>query len=282
MQRVLIVGFGYVAKYFYQTLPQDKYMVTSIRRSKEEQKYKNLVPFQADLNDISTLKLKKEKPEFVLYCPSPDHYEEDAYRKVYIDGLLNLLKVLDTSNIKRFIYISSTSVYGQTTGEWVDENSETNPTTFGGKILLKAESLLYSKLSNSTVIRLGGIYGLGRNTLIQRVKDNKIKISDRYPRYVNRIHVEDSALMIKHIIELTDPQALYIGVDHAPEEIKLVLEWIASNIKFKISPDRYVNYPIKSIRSGNKRCRNDRIVSSGFHFKYPTYKKGYAGLLDHS
>jgi nucleoside-diphosphate-sugar epimerase len=116
-----------------------------------------------------------------------------------------------------FFLVSSTSVYGQQKGEWVDETSPTEPTGFAGKRLLESEQVLRDGPFRGTVVRFGGIYGPRRIGLIERVRSGGAVVS-RATRYTNRIHRDDCAGALRHLAKLATPDDLYLGVDSEPTE----------------------------------------------------------------
>ena len=175
------------------------------------------------------------------------------------------------------VLTTSTGVYAQSRGEWVDEESPTEPEHFSGKRLLEAEALLASSPFRGVALRLAGIYGPRRTRLIDRVRKGQAVIA-RVPRYTNRIHREDCAGAIDHILELEDPAPCYVGVDDEPAEEAVVLRWLAGALG---APEPRVagRGEESARRGGNKRCRNDRLVASGYRFQFPTFREGYAATL---
>ena len=116
-----------------------------------------------------------------------------SFREVYLDGLRNVLDRLPKPS--RFIYVSSTSVYGQSGGEEVDETSPTEPRDENGRIVLAAEQLLRSKLPDAIVLRFAGIYGPGRIIRRAAIERGEPLIGDA-DKWLNLIHVDDGALAI--------------------------------------------------------------------------------------
>ena len=136
------------------------------------------------------------------------------------EGLRNLLAALrqQGQSPRRIIFLSSTAVYGQTRGEWVDESSATEPDHFSGRRLLEAEALLRESGVPAIVLRLGGIYGPRRTRLIDEVRQGRAATSRNGPRYTNRIHRDDCVGALDHLIELAEPADCYLGVDCEPAD----------------------------------------------------------------
>jgi nucleoside-diphosphate-sugar epimerase len=198
-----------------------------------------------------------------------------------VDGLCYLLEALvrQGQSPQRVFFTSSTAVYAQSTGEWVDETSPTEPKHFSGRRVLEGEKLLLSGPFPATVMRFGGIYGPGRTSLIERVRQGLATCRDGPPLYTNRIHRDDCAGALHHLLSLPRPESVYIGVDHEPAEHCDVLRWLATQLG--ALPPGVKASPATDTRRHrtNKRCRNAKLVASGYVFRYPTFRDGYAALL---
>ena len=163
--------------------------------------------------------------------------------------------------------------------EWVDEISPTEPTDFSGIRVLEGERLLLDSQLPATVVRLGGIYGPGRARLIESVRNGLAVCADGPPSYTNRIHRDDCAGALRHLMNLPNPDRLYVGVDQEPAEQSAVLRWLATQLG--VSPPRVEpsSEPHARRHHSNKRCRNTRLVACGYAFRYPTFREGYTALL---
>ncbi|MFC5929784.1 SDR family NAD(P)-dependent oxidoreductase [Cryobacterium melibiosiphilum] len=206
-------------------------------------------------------------------APTPD-----AYRAAYVGGLRNLLDALDAAGVtpRRFVLVSSTAVYDVNDGSWVDEQTPANPTPGStDEILLDAERMLHSRLPTATVLRLGGIYGPGRERLIRQVREGTATVSAR-SRHTNRIHRDDAAAAIVHLLlRAEQPASLYLGVDNAPVVSAEVLTFVATELGLPAPHPTET----ESQRGGDKRLNNALLRSTGFTFTYPTYVEGYRALL---
>ena len=282
LKKVLIAGFGSVASELVQILPEGLYRVTGLRRSKTTSNDPRLRLLRVDLSDAGSLAtaIQGETFDHLIYCPSPDKRDKASYQKTYLRGLENLLG-LDglIQNLKRLILISSTSVYGQSQGEWVDENSPTEPGSFSGEIILDTERMLASRMKTGFVIlRCGGIYGKGDSRYVQQIKKGELRWYPS-PQYINRIHVKDCASSIWHLMRLRSPQNLYLGVDDAPVDQREVISWMAEQLSIPIPRASAEEKDARASKMSNKRCKNDRLKKSGYQFLYPTYKDGYQSAL---
>lgn len=283
--RVLIVGCGDVGCELGRRLHDDGGAVWGLRRNVAALP-PEIQPVAADLSRPETLQDLPKDLDAVVYTVAAGGRSEDAYRAAYVDGLENTLQALQEQGQRprRLIFVSSTGVYGQDDGSWVDESSPTEPTSFTGKILLEAERKALSGPYPATVARLSGIYGPGRRRLIDMVASGRARLNpaDR-PAYTNRIHRNDCAGMLRHLLlRNADGQPLdevYIGVDHEPADRREVYTWLAKRLGVPVPPEDE-GEGAGGRRGGNKRCRNDRLVATGFEFEYASYRDGYGEMLD--
>lgn len=217
----------------------------------------------------------------VVVAVAADSPTETAYRAAYVDGLTHVLDALDRDGVtpRRVLFVSSTAVYGDAAGGWVDEGTTAEPGGFSGRVLREAEDLLLSRLrgtgSEAVVLRLGGIYGPGRTRLIDQVRSGAAVIPDQ-PRFTNRIHRDDAAAAIVHLASMAAaPAPVYVGVDDDPAELGDVLRFLAAEMGY---PEPPVG-PAGEARGGNKRCSSALLRASGLEFAYPTFREGYRAVL---
>lgn len=216
----------------------------------------------------------------VVVAVAADSPAEAAYRAAYVDGLSHVLDALERDGVtpRRILFVSSTAVYGDAGGGWVDEGTTPAPGGFSGRILREAEELLEKRLRGTgtapVVLRLGGIYGPGRTRLIDQVRGGTAVIAD--PRYTNRIHRDDAAGAIVHLCTMAEePAPVYLGVDDDPAELGDVLRFLASELGLEVPPSGSAG----EARGGNKRCSNALLRGTGFSFAYPTFREGYRDIL---
>ena len=217
----------------------------------------------------------------VVVAVAADSPTEEAYRAAYVRGMANVLDALDRDQVtpERIIFVSSTAVYGDAGGGWVDEDTTPEPGGFSGRVLLEAEGLLRDRLSGSRAagisLRLGGIYGPGRTRLIDQVKTGSAVIPEDV-RYTNRIHRDDAAAAIVHLATMeAEPASAYVGVDDEPADLGAVLRFLAAELGLPSPPVGDAG----PARGGNKRCRNDLLRSTGFTFAFPTFREGYRDVM---
>jgi nucleoside-diphosphate-sugar epimerase len=291
IQRVLIVGCGYVGSQVAHLLSERDVDVWSLNRTPKD------LPLQikqlfGDVTDFNSLPQLDQNFDGVVYAVSPLNRTEESYRSAYYTGLENVMnKIGRASNPKglplahseipvRLLLVSSTGVFGQNEGEWVGEETDPNPTNERALQLLRTERLAIELGNPGIVLRLSGIYGPGRIQTIKKILGGEYT----YPEtnhYTNRIHRDDSARSICHLLDLPAPKGLYLGVDCDPAPLHTVYNWIATRTG---RPDPCPNmtktfFQNRNTPQTNKRCRNQRLVESGFSFMYPTFREGYEPLI---
>jgi nucleoside-diphosphate-sugar epimerase len=217
----------------------------------------------------------------VVIAVAADSPSEDAYRAAYVRGVSNVLDALERDGVTpgRVLFVSSTAVYGDAHGGWVDEGTMPAPGGFSGRILVEAEELLHARLhgtgTTSTALRLGGIYGPGRTRLIDQVRSGSAVVPDA-PRYTNRIHRDDAAAAIVHLATMSAAAApVYVGVDDDPADLGAVLRFLAAELGLAEPPVGDAG----PARGGNKRCSNGLLRSTGFDFAFPSFREGYRDIL---
>lgn len=278
-KRILIAGCGYLGGALGSALARDGHTVWGLRRS-QWRPPKGVQALRADLTRTDSLNELPEQIDTVFYTAAAKSRNPAVYRDVYLDGLDNLLRALTDlgERPRRVLFTSSTSVYAQRRGEWVDEESVTQPDQPTAELLLLGERLLLASDFESVVLRLGGLYGPGRTGLIDRVRRGDARIRPGPPHYTNRIHQRDAVDALRHLMDLPRPDPLYLGVDSEPSEEGEVYRWLAERLG---APEPRPADPDDEprTRSGSKRCRNTRLLQSGYRFAYPSYREGYGALL---
>lgn len=270
--RALIAGAGYVGAALAECLVAAGHEVVVLRRSAASPP-PGARAFRADLAAPGALDALPAA-DLVFYTAAADERSDGAYRRAYVEGVARLVERLarQPAPPRRLLFTSSTAVYGQQDGEWVDESSATEPADFGGRRLLEGEALVRAAPFPGVALRLGGIYGPGRTSLIERARGG----AAGGPAYTNRIHRDDAAGALAHLALLPEAEPCYVGVDCEPATEADVLAWIAPRVGGAPPPGAA---PAPRRARGSKRCRNARLLASGYRFRYPTYREGYGALL---
>ena len=217
--------------------------------------------------------------DYLVYCAAATDHDEAGYRAAYVQGLLHVLEWLEDygQTPKHLLFVSSSSVYGQQNGEWVDETSETQAKGYSGQVMLEAEQVALNSGIPATIVRLTGIYGPGREWLLTQVRQG-YRVAVDPPLYGNRIHADDAAgllaFLLRHVEKGGSLDKVYIGVDDAPAPLAEVVAWLREYLGVtEWAEDASVR------RAGSKQCSNARIKALGWVPTYPTYREGYAAIL---
>lgn len=271
---VLFLGFGDIAHRTAARLPEHR----CIGVARSARKAPEGIEFWQGAADSLLVqeRLRQQRFDAVVITLTPAEFTAAAYERGCVDTLRNLLPIWQGNPPGLIVLISSTSVYHQGAGEWVDESSATEPEHFSGRSLLRAEALMKDSGLPSCVVRFAGIYGPGRDFLVRQVRAGKGGSSD----FTNRIHADDCAGILVHLLRRHwrgEPLAsVYLGCDSNPADGVEVRHWLARRIG--IDPGTLV--PSASARGGNKRCGNRRLLASGYTLLYPSYREGYSALLE--
>lgn len=276
---VLIVGCGDVGSRLGLRLSAQGWTVYGLRR----QTAALPAPIRPVAADLEVADCPAAWPsgelDYLVYAVAAQAQDEASYRRAYVQGLQQVLDwlALHQQRPKRLLFLSSTGVYAQHAGEWVDEDSPTQPDSFNGRILLEAEQLAQHSGYPATSVRLAGLYGPGRQWLINQVRQG-YQVPAEPPLYSNRIHVEDAAGLLAYLLE-QDAQGralerCYLGVDDEPVALHQVIDWLARQLG-----QTAMQGTLGSRRAGSKRCSNARARALGWQPEYPGYQQGYGAIL---
>jgi len=284
----LIAGIGFVGSRLAKEIQIANHKVYGLRRSAPVD-IPGVETILADLTQPETLENLPKSIDFVVYCASASGRSDEAYRAAYVEGPENLLAALERQGqaVKRVFFTSSTGVYGQTDGSWVDEQSATEPESFTGKRLLEGERVFRDGPYPATIVRLSGIYGPGRTRLIDSVRRGEAVCREGAPTYTNRIHRDDCAGVLKFLLERASTSTetvhdTYVGVDDEPVDRCVVLRWLAEQLGAPEVPVEASGEEGGRIRGSNKRLSNRRLKELGYRFRFPSFREGYGAMLRES
>jgi nucleoside-diphosphate-sugar epimerase len=271
---VLIVGCGYLGRRVAGRLSEAGRRVLATTRSAaraEEFRAAGLVPIVCDVTDPATLG-GLPAVDTVIHAVGLDRSAGKSMHEVYVAGLANLLDGLPPP--RRFVLVSSTSVYGQTSGEVVDEGSPTEPAEESGRTVLEAERVLRGRFPEAIVLRFAGIYGPGR--LLRRVQSLQARepIAGDPERWLNLIHVEDGAAAVLAAAERGRPGGVYVVCDDRPVRRREFFTLLARELN--APPPVFVPAaPGQPRESANRRTSNRRLREElGVALRYPDCAAG--------
>ncbi len=280
--RVLIVGCGYVGERFAKQAVERGWEVAALTRSQERANHLRDIGVTPVLGNVLDTESLADLPEadLCLYAVGFDRNANENKREVYVSGLRNVLSEI-ASRIPRLIYVSSTSVYGQANGEWVNEDSPCEPANESGQICLDAENVVKEfydspESQSATVLRLSGIYGPGRLIGRKEQLQQQKPIAGNPQGWLNLIHVDDILQALFAIAISPSPSPLYLLSDERPNR----------RIDFYSELAKHLNTPApvmsaEASENLGKRCDSSRIRSDlGLKLLRPTIEEGIAASLE--
>ncbi len=201
----------------------------------------------------------------------------DEYRATYVDGLRNVLDGIDGSSADpRVVVVSSTAVYDVDDGSEVTESTPVCGATPTAAVLVEAEELLRRRAPGAVLLRLSGVYGPGRERLIDQVRSGSARLAPGTSPHTNRIHRDDAAAALVHLATVRDPAPTYLGTDDEPSRLDDVLRFLAQELG--------VDEPVRGDgdgrqAGGDKRLSNALLRATGWTPRYPTFREGYRAVL---
>ncbi len=287
--RIAILGCGYVGLELARQAG-DEHEVIGVRRSPDGLdaiEATGATAVQADVTDADDLSAVPDVDSLVFAASSGGRGAEAAER-VYVDGLQTVIEAFGNRAFSpdRLIYTSSTGVYGDHDGDWVDETTDLSPTTEKTRVLAEAERIARDVAPeygiDGSVVRFAGLYGPNRYRL------------DRYLEgpvtegYLNMIHRDDAVGAVRFALESSDEELL-LAVDDEPVEKHAFADWLADECGVDRPPKRTKAERLEDDTLSaaarrriltSKRCSNERLRELGYDFEYPTYREGYRAAIE--
>jgi nucleoside-diphosphate-sugar epimerase len=268
--KVLVAGAGYVGLALAKRLTAQGHSVTALRRHPPEERHDAIDWVAADLLSDDWHESLDHAPDAVVFAASPSEFSESAYRETYLLAQQTLLKALLRAGVElqRYIMVSSTAVYPLGNGEWINVDTPAAPQRFTGHVLLSAENWLREQLGHRlTVARLTGIYGPGRwRSMTQRL----LQRGCNPKQFSNRIHRDDAAGFLAHILGMVTPAGLYLVSDSHPSDQCTVAHWLAE----KLGQPPPVEEMERTSPRGNKRVSNAAMLATGYQLEHEDFRSG--------
>ncbi len=280
MSHILIVGCGKLGAPLGIKLAQDGHQVTGVKRSLRNEDAPEINWVATDITQPEQIQRLPAAVDAIIIILTPAARSPEGYQTIYQHGLdLVLQRYSDLDTKPWLLFVSATSVYGQQSGEWVNEESATEPEQYNGKSLLTAEQSVLAFNPDSIIVRFSGIYGAARSRVIDKLRTPQV-IQKIPPAYSNRIHQSDCIAVLYFLInerlQHRPLDAIYLATDHDGADKFEVMSWLAK--KAGLVPPTAATAEENAPR--NKRCSNQRLVDRGYRFKYRSYKEGYSAMLE--
>ncbi|WP_435161260.1 NAD-dependent epimerase/dehydratase family protein [Halorubrum sp. SY-15] len=292
--RAVVVGCGYVGCALAGQLADAGHEVVGVRRSTAGLERVTAIDesvdaVRADATVPATLDSLPDA-DAVVFAASAGGRGADVAREVYVEGLRNVLEEYGTRATPpdRLVYTSSTGVYGDHDGGWVDETTPIEPTTAKTRVLATAETVALTETEaygiDGTVARFAGLYGPDRYRL-DRYLDGPVTAG-----YLNMVHRDDAAGAVRYLLEADVARGEpVVVVDDEPVDKHAFADWLAAECGVDAPPKRSKAERIadgdlstaaaRRIRT-SKRCSNEKLRALGYEFVYPTFRTGYRAAVE--
>ena len=284
--KVFCFGFGQVAKHFIKKIiNQNLNLDLSVTSRQETHKeiFEGIsftsYEFENDKFD-GDINLKIQEADYILVSVPPISGKDIVIK--------NFKGSLKNANLKWITYLSATSVYGDHNGEWVDEKSETKPSTLNGKNRLKAENdwQVFSKENNLPlqIFRLSGIYSK-QNNILKRLKTGQAKIIKKQKHFFSRVHVEDIANILFTSLKKFKTNEIFNISDDQPASQEEVAVYGALLLKMNkpnpLEMEDLEEGMLKDFYKESKKVDNKKIKNFfNYQFIYPSYKEGLDNIVN--
>ena len=278
MAKIMVMGCGDVGMGLAERLVASGHEVTGVKRTLQTQS-SEVNSMQADVTNAEQVCALDFNVDGLVYILSPTGRDIPAYKDVFKTGVEHVLSAVKQQNpTLPIFFISSTRVYAQQQGEWVNEQSATEPMDERGQLLLQAEGQFLTFNEYTTVIRFSGIYGRS-NFFIKQLKKGA-EVQKAPPYYTNRIHREDCIGVLEFLLtkQLNGEclERIYLASDQDPAE-----KWhVASYITKKLGLASCGALVLDKTASHNKRINSRQLTEAGYQFKYASYQQGYEAVIN--
>lgn len=290
MTRVAILGCGYVGLELARQL-QPGHDVVGVRRSEaglRAVEKAGATAVKADVTEPDTLAAVPDA-DWVVFAASSGGRDANAARETYVEGLRTVVDHFcgRESIPDRIVYTSSTGVYGDRDGDWVDETDRIDPETERGQVLVEAEAIARQRPiddTDGTVARFAGLYGPDRYRL-ERYLDGPVTEG-----HLNMVHRDDAAGAVRFLLESDRARREVVNVvDDEPVEKWAFADWLAEQCG-EPAPDKQtvaerldgpeITEAARNWIAADKRVSNEKLRGFGYEFAYPTYREGYRDAIE--
>ncbi|MDQ2918356.1 MAG: NAD-dependent epimerase/dehydratase family protein [Verrucomicrobiota bacterium] len=268
MPRILIAGCGYVGSAVAELFHAAGWEVEGWTASRESN-----TPYKiraVDFADGDAVKGAASDFDVVVQCASSRGGDAEDYRRIYLEGARCLTSAFPQA---LFVFTSSTSVYAQTDGEWVTEESAANPERETGRILRETEELILSH--GGIVARLAGIYGPQRSALLRKFLAGEAILERGRDRFINQAQRDDIAAALQLLVG-NKARGVFNVSDNHPILLSECYEWLAAHLQ-KPLPLLAESTGERKRGNSNKRVTSEKLLALGWTPRYPTFQ---AAMID--
>ncbi|MFK7829957.1 MAG: epimerase [Congregibacter sp.] len=279
-QSVAVVGFGDLGERLWSMLSHDRWHCIGLRRNIAALP-NDVQGLRVDLRDPETLRvLGRCRPDALVVALSPEERSEAGYREGFEQAMDAIVGGLGGHQPRHAFFVSSTRVYAEAAGGWVDENAPLAEADPFAAAIIAAERRFLDAVHNAVVLRAAGLYGSSPGPMIRRIMEGRLSPAAP-PRYGNRIHRDDVAGFIAHMLDRPvlnrpDKSRLINLVDDAPLALQEMEAWLCAQLGREYRPAAAKD----GVGPVHKRLRNARMHATAYALRYPDYQSGYAAALE--
>lgn len=274
--KIVIAGLGYTGMSIARVFRAAGWEVLGLTRTEDSAKEqaRGISTAACDISNRESVEqlagLGYQHVDAVVHCASSGRGGAEEYRAVYLEGSRHLLEFLQP---KRFVFTSSTSVYAQTDGGWINEEGVAEPERDTGRILRETEALVLSR--GGIVARVAGIYGPGRSVLLRKFFSGEAVIEEDGRRWINQVHRDDIATAMRVLVERA-PVEIYNVSDDQPLTQGELYEWLARKFSKPVPPAGPID-PNRKRGWTSKRVSNAKLRVLGWAPKWPCFLDAVEG-----
>ncbi|MEM9314287.1 MAG: epimerase [Pseudomonadota bacterium] len=272
---IAIIGFGDIGARVSARLPP-RWRAIALRRRVSEVP-RGVRAVAADLSDAESLRvLESLAPDALLVTLSPGARDIDAYREGFAGAMRRIVSGFGAHRPDRAFFLSSTRVYAEKDGGWVDESAPLALEDPHVAAIVDAEESFRDAFPDAVVLRAGGLYGHAPGPLLRAVTAQRLRPSEPAV-FGNRIHRDDAAGYIVHALEGERVHPTVNLVDDGCVTLQEVERWLCEQLRLPYAPISTADDDAPAPR--HKRIRNERLHDSGFSLRHPDFRSGYADVL---
>lgn len=255
--KLLLIGHGYLGRETARVFRVAGWEVVPVSLSGGED---SLACDVGELNQVKSL----PAPDFIVHCAASGRGGAEAYQRVYVDGCRNLIEAFSGVPL---LFTSSTSVFSQTDGSTVTEESPAVPERETGRLLLEAERVTLA--AKGVVARLSGIYGPGRSVILKKFLNGEAVIEEDGRRFLNQIHRDDAARAILHLASKRAGGIFNVSDSTPLSQIECYRE--LARMFGRPLPPVGPRDPDRKRGWTHKRVSNEKLRSTGWRPEFPSF-----------
>lgn len=304
---ILVLGAnGYVGSRLVERLIESGHHVRGLVQDEDKSAPLEKLGMEVRVGDIrhpETSKALTRNIEIIFDLIGSCRVETGVARAILEDGTRYLIDDVDTAKLKKFVFASNVSVYGNPPANArLNEQSPTKPSYPIGQLTLAAEGLLVQKLP-TVIIRVTSVYGPGRDYL-QSLKAGTVRLLNAGENWQSRIHRDDLVSVLMAAMDLAEPGEIYLAADNAPTTQREFFQEISTALHvppplsleakaarafggalkalgwFSGKAETSLNENVIGLLTGNYYCLNDKVKAQlGVQLRYPSYLDAYEEML---